>query len=62
MSDKVPQAVLKASGDSEEIPVPVELVQAFKTFMQNGYSGSVQIHFKNGRPAGVETNSRQILR
>jgi hypothetical protein len=53
-------AVIDRNG--EMFPVPIEVSRALKLFLENNQSGSVVVHFKSGGVAGVETNTRQVLK
>ena len=47
----------------ESITVPREVLLAFKHFMLGDkLNGSLTVNFKSGGIAGVETNTRQILK
>lgn len=48
--------------DGEMLPIPVEISRALRFFMENNQSGSVVVQFKSGGVAGVETNTRQVLK
>lgn len=48
--------------DGEMVPVPIEVARALKLFLENKQSGSVVVQFKSGGVAGVETNTRQVLK
>jgi hypothetical protein len=55
-------AVITDSGNVV-FPVPVEVVTAFRQFMgELKQSGSITIHLKAGVVAGVETNTRKVLK
>jgi hypothetical protein len=58
-------AVLASSEKENEsiFSIPLELFDAFRHFMKDPKpSGSITIHFKSGAVAGVETNTKRILK
>ena len=55
-------AVIADSGNVV-FSVPMEVLFAFQQFLNDPKpSGSVTIHFKSGAVAGVETNTRKVLK
>jgi hypothetical protein len=46
----------------EMITIPLEVAKALDYFVKNNESGTVLVQFKNGGFAGVETNTRKILK
>jgi len=53
-------AIVNAAG--VVVTVPEEVLCAVDQFMRKRQSGSVTIQFKSGGVAGVETNTRQVLK
>ncbi len=53
-------AIIDRNG--EMFPVPIEVSCALKLLVENKQSGTVTVSFKNGGIAGVETNTRQVLK
>jgi hypothetical protein len=52
-----------ADDKDKVFPIPLELFRAFEHFFNDPKpSGTVTVSFKNGGIAGVETNTRQILK
>ena len=51
------------SGRSINLPMPREIFLAFRHFLSpEEPSGSLIVHFKHGSVAGVETNTKQVLK
>lgn len=46
----------------EMINIPLEVAKALDYFVRNNESGTVVLSFKNGGFAGVETNTRKVLK
>jgi hypothetical protein len=46
----------------EMITIPFEVAKALSYFVGNNESGTVVVSFKNGGFAGVETNTRKVLK
>jgi hypothetical protein len=56
-------ATLQTSDEREVLIVPPEVITAFKLFMgEEKRSGSLVVSFRNGGIAGVETNTKQVLK
>jgi hypothetical protein len=56
-------ATLQTSDGREVLIVPPEVIAAFKVFLgEEKRAGSLIVSFKNGGVAGVETNTKQVLK
>jgi hypothetical protein len=54
---------VEGQDEQQTIVVPPEVIKAFRYFLiDEKPSGSLTINFKNGGVAGVETNTKKILK
>ena len=55
--------LIDREGRSTDVPLPQEVFIAFTHFIsEDKLTGSLTVHFNRGGIAGVETNTRQILK